>query len=139
MNRAIMANHMINLITSYFRLFAYCIVSLFYFSSSCCQFLWIVNFWFPLRYSLNVYLPDTFHSTQKSRVHTDLHLWLLPANHLCENHLDKKVSQNTMKLILSLGSHMDKYRHVPSFVNVQPKYGESRLNGNEEIDLITKT
>jgi len=34
---------------------------------------------------------------------------------------------------------MDKYRHVPFFVNVQPKYGASRLNGNEETDLITKT
>jgi hypothetical protein len=35
----------------------YCVVFLFFKASSCvlcCQFLWIVHFWLPLRYSLTL-------------------------------------------------------------------------------------
>jgi hypothetical protein len=40
----------------------YCVLFLFCFSSSCCQFLWIVHFWLPLRCYLTFISGHTIHN-----------------------------------------------------------------------------
>lgn len=46
-----------------------------------------------------------------------------------------RYTENEMKLMYNL----DKYRHVPSIMNVWTKYGKPRLYDNGDTDLITKT
>ena len=57
---------------------------------------------------------------------------------------DCEIKKNKNKLMyheteINLSWHMHEYAHAPSIINVWIKYGYSRLHGNRETKLITKT
>lgn len=69
---------------------------------------------------------------------TQIYVLLHPANCVCEYFSENKLNQSIMNLKLNEGD-IHKYSHVPSISNVWTKNGETKLHGNEETDLITKT